>query len=62
MATARRNAGDKPGDDLSSGERKLARALRARIAESVLPGEAAPSEEQLDDAATLLIEAARQRE
>src|SRR5690606_27354191 len=58
---ARRSGGD-GFTELSAGDRKLAHTLRRRIAESVLPGETAPSDEQLDEAASLLIEAARQRD
>ena len=59
MATATR--GEDGLAELTAGERKLARGLRERVAASVLPGEAPISPDQLDDAAALLLEAARQR-
>jgi len=60
MATATK--GVEPAKRLSSGEKKLALDLRDRIAEATLPGEDALSSAQLDAAATLLIEAARERQ
>jgi glutamate dehydrogenase len=57
MATARRQ--DQAWAGLPAADRKLARVLRERIAESLLPGEPTPT--SLDDAAAFLLEAARER-
>ena len=59
MATTRRQ--DEGLADLSAAERKLARTLRERIAESLLPGEPEIPADQLDEAAAFLLEAARER-
>src|SRR5688500_5140913 len=59
MATARRH--DESLADLSAADRKLARELRARLADSLLPGEPALSSERLDEAAAFVLEAARIR-
>ena len=59
MATARRQ--DEEMAPLSAAERKLARALRERMADSLLPGEPELSPARLDEAAAFVLEAARQR-
>ena len=59
MATARRH--DESLVELSAADRKLARELRARLTDSLLPGEPALSPERLDEAAVFLLEAARAR-
>jgi glutamate dehydrogenase len=59
MATAHRR--DEDLAQLSAAERKLARALRERMADSLLPGEPALSPERLDEAAAFVLEAARRR-
>src|SRR5688572_10040555 len=59
MATARRQ--DEGLADLSAAERKLARELRERMADSLLPGEPELSGERLDEAAAFVLEAARAR-
>ena len=45
--------------DCPAAERKLARELRERLADSLLPGEPALSPERLDEAAAFVLEAAR---
>ena len=60
MATATRVHGEGLAG-LSASGRKLALALRQRIVDSALPGEAALPAGQLDDAAALLLEAAQER-
>ena len=59
MATARRQ--EETLADLPAAERKLARTLRERMADSLLPGEPELSPERLDEAAAFLFEAARER-
>ncbi|MEO6388406.1 MAG: NAD-glutamate dehydrogenase domain-containing protein [Croceibacterium sp.] len=59
MATAPRD--DEGLATLAADERKLAKVLREKIADSVLPGDSAPSADRLDEAATFLFEAARER-
>src|SRR6188474_1319305 len=59
MATARRH--DETLADLPATERKLARELRDRLADSLLPGEPGLSRERLDEAAAFVLEAARER-
>jgi glutamate dehydrogenase len=59
MATARRH--DESLADLSAGDRKLARQLRERLADSLLPGEPALPSARLDEAAAFVLEAARVR-
>ena len=59
MATARLQ--DKDLAELPAAERKQARALRERLAESLLPGEPELTAGRLDEAAAFLIEAARER-
>jgi glutamate dehydrogenase len=59
MATAHRQ--DQSLADLSASDRKLARQLRDRLADSLLPGEPLLSPERLDEAAAFVLEAARQR-
>src|SRR5688572_28265853 len=56
MATARRQ--DEGLADLSAAERKLARGLRERLSDSLLPGEPLLSRERLDEAAAFPREAA----
>src|SRR5689334_16600270 len=58
MATARKQ--DEGLAGLSAAERKLAKVLRERIADSLLPGEELPAD-RLDEAAAFLLEAARER-
>ncbi|HYD24952.1 MAG TPA: NAD-glutamate dehydrogenase domain-containing protein [Croceibacterium sp.] len=60
MARATRHDGEGLAA-LPAGERKLARTLRGRIADSLLPGEAGLTGEPLDEAAAFLLEAARER-
>ncbi len=59
MATARRQ--DESSADLSAADRKLARELRERLADSLLPGEPPLSPARLDEAAAFVLEAARVR-
>src|SRR5688500_16032692 len=59
MATARRQ--DESLADLPAADRKLARELRARLADSLLPGEPTLSAARLDEAAAFVLEAARVR-
>src|SRR5688500_16753672 len=59
MATARRQ--DERVADLSAAERKLARELRERMADSLLPGEPGLARERLDEAAAFVLETARER-
>jgi glutamate dehydrogenase len=59
MATARRY--EEGLADLSAAERKLARELRERLADSLLPGEPALSPQRLDEAAAFVLETARDR-
>jgi glutamate dehydrogenase len=59
MATVRRQ--DESLTALSAADRKLARELRARLADSLLPGEPVLSFERLDEAAAFVLEAARVR-
>src|SRR6478735_9988410 len=59
MATARRQ--DEGLAGLSAAERKLANVLRERIASSLLPGEPEIPAGRLNEAATFLLEAARER-
>jgi len=59
MATARRQ--NTESAELSATECKLAEVLRARMADSLLPGEPELSRARLDEAAAFLLEAARQR-
>jgi glutamate dehydrogenase len=59
MATVER--GSESQAELSAAERKLARTLRERIAESVLPGEPVLPRAVLDEAAAFVLEAARTR-
>ena len=60
MSTAPRQGKGKTGGTATAA-RKLARELRERLAHSVLPGEPAPTRDQLAEAAEFLLEAARQR-
>ena len=59
MATARRQ--DEGLAQLPAAERKLARELRERLADSLLPGEPELTAERLDEAAAFVLEAARER-
>jgi glutamate dehydrogenase len=65
MATARASTTKQAEADhpagLTAGERKLARVLRTRIADSLLPGEPSFGNRRLDEAAAFLLEAARKR-
>src|SRR5688572_27244015 len=60
MATARRQ--DEGGAALSAAERKLAKVLRERMADSLLPGEPELSPARLDAAAAFVLETARRRQ
>ena len=55
------DTGDSENASLSKGEKALARQLRDRITESLLPGEEAPPAERLTEAAEFLFETARRR-
>ena len=55
------DTGDAESAELSRSEKGLARQLRERIADSLLPGEEAPSAGHLTEASEFLFETARQR-
>jgi len=59
MATARRQ--DEDSGQLPAADRRLARKLRERMADSLLPGEPAPPAKRLDEAAAFMLETARER-
>jgi glutamate dehydrogenase len=59
MATARRQ--DEAWSGLSPAQRRMGKALRERLARSLLPGEPALSPDELTEATAFLLEAARER-